>query len=105
MAGFARLIAIFDRGAVVDVLAAAPTGNRGPEIIEHVAVETNALAWSEPDHPYPHPVGFRNQGSADTAVVVLPFALEFRGERRRPGRFIGAIRGFIEHGQCHSVPP
>src|SRR5580693_9742102 len=34
VAGLARLIAVFDRGAVVDMLAAAPAGDRGPEIVE-----------------------------------------------------------------------
>jgi len=49
VAGFARLIGVFDGGAVMDVLAAAAPGHRGPEVIEHVAMKADPLARSEPD--------------------------------------------------------
>ena len=49
MAGLARLVGLFDSGAIMDVLAAAPAGHRGPEIIKHMPVEPDSLAGSEPD--------------------------------------------------------
>src|SRR3984957_3392830 len=64
VAGLAGRVAVFDRRAVMDVLAPAATRHRGPEIIEHMAVETDPLARRKPDDPAPHAVILRNQGRA-----------------------------------------
>src|SRR4029077_15154091 len=47
----AWLIGIFDSCAVMHMLASTAAGHRGPEIVEHVAVKSNALAGSETDDP------------------------------------------------------
>src|SRR5262245_50561579 len=74
--GLAGGVGVFDRRAVVHVLAAAPAGDRGPEVVEHVAVEADALARLEADGPDPHAIGFRYQRVADAGVGVLVLALE-----------------------------
>src|SRR5271166_5845211 len=58
--GLARLIGIFDGGAVMDMLTAAAAADRGPEIIEHMAMKADPLAGREADDPDPYPLTFRN---------------------------------------------
>src|SRR6185295_14810804 len=90
----AGLIGVFDRSAVMHVLAAATTRDRGPEIIQNVAMETDALAGRKRDHPYPHTLALRDQRAADARVGVLGLALEFRLDLRRPRALVRANRGF-----------
>jgi len=103
--GLAGLIGVFDRRTVVYVLATASAVHRGPEIIEHVAVETDPLAGSEPNDPHPHALVFREESRADAAVVVKPLAVEFCSDRAWPCRFVGAVCGLVQHCQCHGVTP
>ncbi len=44
VARLARRVGVFDRGAVHQMLTAAPAIDRGPEIVEHVAMEADPLA-------------------------------------------------------------
>ena len=53
MSGLAWLVRVLDRRAIEEVLAVAPAGDAGPEIIDHVAMETEPLAWRQADRPYP----------------------------------------------------
>src|SRR5262249_53467371 len=105
VARLARLVGVFHRGAVMHVLAAAPAGDRGPEIVEHVAVEADALAGRQPDHPYPHPVALRYQGGAHARIGVFGLALELRLDLGRPRTLVRTFRGFIHHRQGHIIPP
>ena len=77
VARLARIIAVLDRGAVHQVLAAAAAVHRGPEIVQHVAMEADALAGLEPDRPHAHLVGLGQQLGADAAVRLLGLAREF----------------------------
>src|SRR3954453_12066602 len=54
--GLAWGVGIFDRGAVMHVLASAAARHRRPEIIEHVAMEADPFAGLEPDGPDPHAI-------------------------------------------------
>src|SRR5262245_11062819 len=101
----ARRIGVFDGGAVVHVLAPAAAAHRGPEIIEHVAVEADALAGREADDPHPHAIGLRYQGAADARVGIGLLALEFRGDGRRPRRPLGLFRMLVQHRESHGIPP
>ena len=76
--GLARLVGVFDGGAVHQVLAAAAAVHRGPEIVQHVAVEADPLARLEPDDPDPHLVGFGQQLGADAAVGAGGFRARIR---------------------------
>ena len=44
MPRFARLVGVFDRSAVVHMLASATAGYRGPKIIKDMAMEANTFA-------------------------------------------------------------
>jgi hypothetical protein len=79
--GLAGLIGVFDRRAVMYMLASTSAVHRGPEIIEHVAVETDPLAGSEPNDPHPHALAFREESRADAAVVVKALAVDFSSDR------------------------
>jgi hypothetical protein len=103
--GLAGLIGIFDRRTVMYMLASTSAVHRGPEIIEHVAVETDPLAGSEPNDPHPHALAFREESRADAAVVVQALAVEFCSDRAWPRRFVGAVCRLVQHCQCHGIPP
>src|SRR5262249_47583144 len=57
--GLAWLVGVLDGGAVMHMLPPTPTGNRSPEIIQHVTVEADALAGGEADDPYAGSLIFR----------------------------------------------
>jgi hypothetical protein len=80
-------VGVFDGGAVMHVLASAAARHRRPEIVEHVAVEADALARLEPDRPHPHAIAFRYQRVPDARIGIVLLALEFRSDLRRPRRF------------------
>src|SRR5262249_13963256 len=100
-----RLIAVFDRGAVVHVLAAAPAGDGGPEIIEDMAVEPEPLARREPDRPHADAVAFRDQHVADARVWIAALAPELRRDLRPPRGLVGAHRRLVHHRKRHGFPP
>ena len=54
----------------MQVLAAAAAVHRGPEIVQHVAMEADPLAGREPDDPDPRALGLRQQRRADAAVGI-----------------------------------
>ena len=66
------------------MLAAAAAVHRGPEIVQHMAMEADPLAGLEPDDPDADLVGLRQQLGADAAVVLAAFALEFGLDLGRP---------------------
>src|SRR5262245_10558935 len=96
-----RLVGVFNGGAVVHVLEGATARNRGPEIVEHVAVEANALAGREPDDPYTRPLVLGQQGGTDARVRILALALELGSDVGRPRRFVLLLRGLVDHAQSH----
>src|ERR1700724_4223417 len=49
-------VGVFNCCAVVHVLASSTTAHGGPEIVEHVAMKTNAFARLQPDDPHPDPI-------------------------------------------------
>src|SRR5665811_2615303 len=59
MTRLARLIGVFHGAAVMDMLTTAAARHRGPEIIQHMAVEPDALAGGEADDPYARAFVFR----------------------------------------------
>src|SRR6202050_3148691 len=75
VAGLAGPVGIFDGGTVVDVLAAAPARDRGPEIVEHMAVEADPLARRQPDDPDPDLFVLRKPRGAEAAVIIRFLAL------------------------------
>src|SRR5262245_35831216 len=99
--GLARLIGVLDGGAVLEVLPSAPGGDRRPEIIEHVAVESDTLAGFEPDRPYAHALALGQQLGTDAAVRLAPLLLEFLNEPLRPRLLLGTNGRFVHHGQGH----
>src|SRR5205807_7953642 len=96
MAGLTRRIGVFDRGAIVHVLAAAAAAHASPKIIEDVAVEANAFARIEPDHPYANAIALRNQLAADAWIGILLLPFELSHEFRRPCQFIRALGIFVQ---------
>src|SRR5262249_56396814 len=98
MPRLAWLVGVFDRRAVHQMLAAASARYRGPEIVEHVAVEAEALAGLEADGPHPHAVAFRDELAAHAAVVVLRLALELLLQCLRPLGLLAACGGLVGHG-------
>src|SRR5438067_1285879 len=68
---FAWLIGVFDSCPVMDMLTAASAGHRGPEIIEHVPVEADALTGRKTDDPDTRTFVFRQQRRANARVRVL----------------------------------
>src|SRR6516162_779864 len=105
MACLARRISIFDPAALVDMLAATASGHRGPEVVEHVTVKPDPLSWRQADDPHPNALALGQKRRSDAGIIVLPFTLEFSRNGGRPGRFVGAVGGFVRHCQGHSVPP
>src|SRR5215831_1143005 len=105
MARLARLIGVFDGGAAVHVLAAASTRDRGPEIIKHVAVEAEALARSQADHPHADAVAFRDQHIAHARIRVIGFAFELRRDLGRPCALVRTHGRLVHHRKCHGIPP
>src|SRR5665213_1020619 len=101
VAGFARLIGEFDDSAIMDILTGAAPANAGPEIIQHMAMKSDALAGGEPDDPDSGALGFRQQGVADTRIWILGLARELGDELGRPRRLVLSLGGFVEHGQSH----
>src|SRR6516162_4613122 len=81
--------------------AGAAVGNRGPKVIQHVTVETKALARSKANNPYAGALILRQQRGADTRVRVLALALELGGDVCRPLRRFLFIGGPIDHAQGH----
>src|SRR5215471_5721174 len=81
VACLAGRVGVFDRRAVHQMLAAAARGHRGPEVVEHVPMKSEALSRLEPDGPYPNPVGFRNQLAAYAAIGGACFAGKLLPER------------------------
>ena len=98
-------IAVFDGGAVHQMLAAAAAVHRGPEIVQHMAVEADPLARRKPDDPDADLVGLRQQLAADAAVVLAAFALELGLELGRPFAAVFGDRLLVQHGQSHGIPP
>src|SRR5262245_16448827 len=92
-------IGVLDRRAVHEMLPAAPAVDRGPEIIEHMAVEADPLARLQPNDPDPHLLVLRKQLTADTAVVQLVFALEFGLDLGRPLTAVLVHRFLVQHGK------
>src|SRR5437762_916762 len=95
--GLAGRVGIFDRGAVVHVLAPAAAGHGGPEIVEHVPVEADALAGLEANGPHADAIALRYQRVADTGIGVVLFPLEFCSDLRRPRRFHRVLRLLVQH--------
>src|SRR6516225_7217273 len=91
VAGFTRRVVVFDGGAVMHMLAPAAAAHGSPEIIEHVAVESDALAGLQPDHPDADAVAFRNELAADARVRTALLALEFGCDLGRPCRIVRAL--------------
>src|SRR5262249_42377390 len=79
--------------------------HRGPEIVEHVAVEAEALAGLEADGPHPHAVAFRHELAADARVVALRLALELLLQGLRPLALLAVRGGLVGHGHRHGIPP
>src|SRR5215510_9525643 len=105
MARLARLIGVFDGGAVVHVLAAASTRDRGPEIIKHVAVEAEALARSQADHRHADAVAFREQHIAHARIRVIGFAFELRRDLGRPCTLVRTHGRLVHHRKSYGIPP
>jgi hypothetical protein len=105
MTGLARLVGIFDRAAVVDVLTAAPAGHGRPEIVEHVPMKADPLSRGQPDYPYAHAFALRQKRRSDATIVVLPFTLEISRNGGRPCRLFRTVGRFIRHRQGHGAPP
>src|SRR6516165_335855 len=109
VASLAGRVGIFDRRAVVHVLAPAAAAHCSPEVVEHVAMETDALARLQADHPDARAIALRQQHAADAWVGRVLLPLEFRGDLRRPSRALRALRLLVQHRQCHGnssgVPP
>src|SRR5262249_5764792 len=95
VARFPGCVGVFDGGAVVHVLASAAARHRGPEIVEHVAVEADALAGLEADRPHPDAIALRHQRVPDARVGIVLLALEFRRD----------LRLLVQHRQGHGIPP
>src|SRR6185503_4540121 len=100
-----RIVAVFDRGAVHQVLAPMAAIHRRPEIIQHVAMEADALAGLEPDGPHPQLVGLGEKLGADAAVRLFGLAREFGFQRGRPLGLDVAVRRLLFHGHRHGVSP
>src|SRR6266446_4791249 len=82
--GFAGGVGILDGGPVVYVLASAAAGHCGPEIIEHVTVESNALTGLEADGPHAYAIALRHQRVADAGIGIVLLPLELCKDFRRP---------------------
>ena len=106
VARLARLVGVFDRACrPCRCWRPRPPDHRGPEIVEHVAVEADALAGLEPDGPYPHAFVLRHQLAADAGVVALRLALELLLQRLRPLGLLAVRGGLVGHGHRHGIPP
>src|SRR3974390_2828891 len=68
-----------------------------------MAVESDALAGRETDHPYPRAFILGQKHRADARVRILCLALEFGSDLCRPLRFVFFIGRFVEHGQGHGA--
>src|SRR5215211_2072047 len=97
VAGLARLIGVFDSGSVMDMLAAAASRDRGPKIVENVAVKAEPLAGGKPDHPYADAVAFRHQCVADARIGILGFALELGRDVGRPCALVRTHCRLVHH--------
>src|SRR6516165_9485936 len=98
-------VVVFDGGAVVHVLAPAAAADGSPKIIEHVAVESDALAGLQTDHPDADAVAFRNELASHARVGTALLALEFGCDLGWPGRIVRALRLLFDHRQRHGIPP
>src|SRR5215218_23180 len=95
-------VALLDRRAVLHARAPAPGRDGGPEVIEHVAVEADALAGPEADLPDAHALGLGDQARADAAVVAG--ALELARHRLRPRPAVDDRSVIHLHGSPPSRP-
>src|SRR5262249_40355702 len=102
---FAGSVAVLNSRAVHHMRAAAAAGHAGPEIIEDVAMKSNALARLESNCPYADAIAFRDQSLSDAAVRFAPFSLEFGGVFRRPSGVVGVDAFLVGHAEGHGVPP
>jgi hypothetical protein len=96
--GLARLIGSLQDGAVVHILAAAAAADRSPEIIQYLAVETDALAPGKPDDPDTQAFVFRQQRRADARIRVFDLARELGGDVGWPLRDVSFLGRNIPHG-------
>src|SRR5262249_10028127 len=87
--------------AIMHVLTTASPRHRGPEIIEHVPVETDALARRKTDNPDARTLVFRQQRGANTRVGILALTLELGGNIGRPLRRFLFLGRLVEHSQSH----
>src|SRR5215211_82590 len=87
------------------MLAATARGQRGPEVIEHMAVEADPLTRLQPDDPHPHSLVVGKQLSSHTRIGIACLALELRPDFRRPGRLFGMQRLLFRHAESHGIPP
>ncbi|MFE2517832.1 transposase, partial [Streptomyces mirabilis] len=82
VAGVARPVGDPSGRTVVGVLQAGPVGEGGPEIVEDMPVGMDSFAGGQPDAPYFHFVGLRQQGGAD--LVVMGVVDELLSKLRAP---------------------
>src|SRR6266540_2132329 len=87
------------------MLATPARRHRGPEVIEHVAVESDPLARLQPDDPHPDALVLGKQLSSDTGIGIACLALELRPDFRRPSRLLGMQRLLVRHAESHGIPP
>ena len=99
MAGLARLIGEFDDAAIMHILSGAAAADTGPEIIQHVAVKSDALARRKANDPDARTFGIRQKRIADARIWNFCLVREFSGYVGRPCRFFYRLGGFIEHAQ------
>src|SRR5262249_24792514 len=96
-------IRVLDRRAVVQMLAAAAGRDRRPEIVEHVAVESDPLAGLQPDRPHPDAIALRQELRPDAAVRMPPLLFEFLRQPLRPSRALGPNGLLVRHGERHGM--
>src|SRR5262249_51183275 len=96
-------IRVLDRRAVLQMLAAAAGRDRRPEIVEHVAVESDPLAGLQPDRPHPDAIALRQELRPDAAVRMPPLLLEFLRQPLRPSRALGPNGLLVRHGERHGM--
>src|SRR5215469_2341086 len=94
-------VAVVHRRAILKVLTAAPRGQGRPEIVEHMPVETQPLARSEPDGPDPHPLAFGQELVAHAPVGMVSLLGEFLAEPLRPSGTLRTVGLFVQHCERH----
>ena len=67
---------VLDVGSPVFVVASrAAACVTKPEIVEHVLVEADPLAWREAEGPHAHAIGFGEKNVAYATVATTPFEI------------------------------